>query len=67
MWTHPHSVAGIEDRRRWPTVGGSRSVKDLDGRIESSLLGRYVKIGRDARQPRAYRGLAGDNSEVGTP
>ncbi len=40
-------------------------VHDLDGRMESSLLGRNVKIGRDDRQPRAYRFLVGDNSEIG--
>jgi glucose-1-phosphate thymidylyltransferase len=40
-------------------------VSDLDGRMESSLLGRNVRIGRDARQPRAYRFLVGDNSEIG--
>jgi glucose-1-phosphate thymidylylransferase, long form len=41
------------------------TVKDLDGRMESSLLGRNVKIGRSERQPRAYRFLVGDNSEIG--
>jgi glucose-1-phosphate thymidylyltransferase len=41
------------------------SVRDLAGRMESSLLGRNVKIGRDQRQPRAYRFLVGDNSEIG--
>jgi glucose-1-phosphate thymidylyltransferase len=40
------------------------AVKDLDGRMESSLLGRNVKIGRDNRQPRAYRFLVGDQSEI---
>ena len=40
------------------------SVRDLNGRMESSLLGRNVKIGRDDRQPRAYRFLVGDNSEI---
>ena len=40
-------------------------VRDLDGRMESSLLGRNVKIGRGARQPRAYRFMVGDNSEIG--
>ncbi|MDQ6816271.1 MAG: glucose-1-phosphate thymidylyltransferase [Actinomycetota bacterium] len=40
-------------------------VRDLNGRMESSLLGRNVKIGRDNRQPRAYRFLVGDNSEIG--
>jgi glucose-1-phosphate thymidylyltransferase len=38
---------------------------DLEGRVESSLLGRNVKIGRDQRQPRAYRFMVGDNSEIG--
>jgi glucose-1-phosphate thymidylyltransferase len=41
------------------------AVHDLAGRMESSLLGRNVRIGRDRRQPRAYRFLVGDNSEVG--
>ncbi len=40
------------------------SVRDLDGRMESSLLGRNVKIRRDNRQPRAYRFLVGDQSEI---
>jgi glucose-1-phosphate thymidylyltransferase len=43
------------------------AVSDLDGRMESSLLGRNVKIGRDRRQPRAYRFMVGDNSEIGIP
>ncbi len=33
--------------------------------MESSLLGRNVKIARAARQPRAYRFMVGDNSEIG--
>jgi glucose-1-phosphate thymidylyltransferase len=41
------------------------SVRHLDGRMESSLLGRDVRIGRDDRQPRAYRFMVGDNSEIG--
>ncbi|HTX09883.1 MAG TPA: glucose-1-phosphate thymidylyltransferase [Solirubrobacteraceae bacterium] len=43
------------------------AVTGLDGRIESSLLGRNVKVGRDLHQPRAYRFLVGDNSEIGIP
>jgi glucose-1-phosphate thymidylyltransferase len=42
-------------------------VRDLDGRMESSLLGRNVKVGRDTRQPRAFRFMVGDNSEIGIP
>jgi glucose-1-phosphate thymidylyltransferase len=41
------------------------AVRGLDGRMESSLLGRNVRIGRGGRQPRAYRFLVGDNSEIG--
>jgi glucose-1-phosphate thymidylyltransferase len=41
------------------------SVRGLDGRMESSLLGRNVSIGRSDRQPRAFRFMVGDNSEIG--
>jgi len=41
------------------------SVRGLAGRMESSLLGRNVSIARDHRQPRAYRFMVGDNSEIG--
>jgi glucose-1-phosphate thymidylyltransferase len=41
------------------------SVRNLAGRMESSLLGRDVAISRDERQPRAYRFMVGDNSEIG--
>ncbi len=40
------------------------SVCDLDGRIESSLLGRNVSVRRSERQPRAYRFMVGDNSDI---
>ncbi|MDP9400375.1 MAG: glucose-1-phosphate thymidylyltransferase [Actinomycetota bacterium] len=41
------------------------SVRGLQGRMESSLLGRNVTISRGVRQPRAYRFMVGDNSEIG--
>jgi len=41
------------------------SVRGLNGRMESSLLGRNVSVVRDDRQPRAYRFMVGDNSEIG--
>jgi glucose-1-phosphate thymidylyltransferase len=41
------------------------SVSHLDGRMESSLLGKNVRISRGDRQPRAYRFLVSDNSEIG--
>ena len=40
------------------------SVRGLDGRMESSLLGRDVHIGRSRRQPRAFRFMVGDSSEI---
>jgi glucose-1-phosphate thymidylyltransferase len=41
------------------------SVQQLAGRMESSLLGRNVAIRRDEQQPRAYRFMVGDNSDIG--
>jgi glucose-1-phosphate thymidylyltransferase len=40
------------------------SVRGLDGRMESSLLGRDVVIARTDRQPKAYRFMVGDSSEI---
>jgi glucose-1-phosphate thymidylyltransferase len=40
------------------------TVCDLDGRMESSLLGRNVSVRRGERQPRAYRFMVGDNSDI---
>jgi glucose-1-phosphate thymidylyltransferase len=40
------------------------SVCDLDGRMEGSLLGRNVTVRRGDRQPRAYRFMVGDNSDI---
>jgi glucose-1-phosphate thymidylyltransferase len=40
-------------------------VRGLAGRMESSLLGRNVRVARGTRQPRAYRFMVGDNSEIG--
>jgi glucose-1-phosphate thymidylyltransferase len=39
-------------------------VCNLDGRTESSLLGRNVTVRRGERQPRAYRFMVGDNSDI---
>jgi glucose-1-phosphate thymidylyltransferase len=40
------------------------TVSDLDGRMESSLLGRNVSVRRGDSQPRAYRFMVGDNSDI---
>jgi glucose-1-phosphate thymidylyltransferase len=44
-------------------LAGSR-VCHLDGRMESSLLGRNVSVRRSEGQPRAYRFMVGDNSDI---
>ncbi len=40
------------------------TVRDLEYRIEASLIGRNVSIGRGPSLPRAYRFVVGDNSEI---
>jgi glucose-1-phosphate thymidylyltransferase len=40
------------------------SVRDLDGRIEASLIGKNVAIGRSPELPKAYRFVVGDNAEI---
>ena len=40
------------------------TVSGLDGRMESSLLGRNVSVRRGDSQPRAYRFMVGDNSDI---
>jgi len=40
-------------------------VRDLDRRVEGSLIGRKVEISRAELKPRAYRFVVGDNSKIG--
>ena len=40
-------------------------IAHVDGRIEASLIGKNVKIGRTHKKPVAYRFMVGDNSVVG--
>jgi len=40
------------------------TVRDLEYRIEASLIGRNVRIGRGPTLPKAYRFVVGDNSEI---
>ncbi len=40
------------------------SVRDLEGRLEASLIGRNVVIGRSPSLPKAYRFVVGDNAEI---
>lgn len=41
------------------------TIAHVDGRIEASLIGKNVRIGKTRRKPVAYRFMLGDNSEVG--
>ncbi|MDR3707944.1 MAG: glucose-1-phosphate thymidylyltransferase [Capsulimonadaceae bacterium] len=41
------------------------SIQDIGGRIEDSLIGKNVLVGRSANRPRAFRLMLGDNSQVG--
>jgi glucose-1-phosphate thymidylyltransferase len=40
------------------------SVRDLEGRLEASLIGRNVSIARSPALPKAYRFVVGDNAEI---
>jgi len=40
------------------------SVRDIPGRVEASLIGRNVRVGRVAALPKAYRFVVGDNAEI---
>ena len=40
-------------------------IRDLDARVEASLIGRGARIGRSHEKPRAYRFLVGDESSIG--
>ena len=40
------------------------SIDQLDGRIEASLIGKNVAIGRSPELPKAYRFVVGDNAYV---
>ena len=40
------------------------SIADLEYRIEASLIGKNVRIGRGPVLPKAYRFVVGDNADV---
>jgi len=41
------------------------SINEVDRRIEDSLIGRNVEVGKSPLKPTAYRFMLGDNSKVG--
>ncbi len=45
-------------------VMSGSEIRDLDHRVEASLIGRDVRIGRGPRVPRAYRFVVGDSAEI---
>jgi glucose-1-phosphate thymidylyltransferase len=65
----PYSAIGEEvtiERAEieYSIVLSGSSVRDLEGRIEASLVGRNVSIGRSPALPKAYRFVVGDNAEI---
>jgi glucose-1-phosphate thymidylyltransferase len=45
-------------------VMSGSSISDLEYRIEASLIGKNVRIGRGPALPKAYRFVVGDNADV---
>jgi glucose-1-phosphate thymidylyltransferase len=45
-------------------VMSGSEISDLEYRIEASLIGRNVRIGRGPALPKAYRFVVGDNADV---
>jgi glucose-1-phosphate thymidylyltransferase len=39
-------------------------VRDLEYRVEASLIGRNVRVSRGPALPKAYRFVVGDNAEI---
>src|SRR3712207_1674871 len=65
----PYTAVGedVEIERaevEYSIVLSGSSVRDLEGRIEASLIGRNVSIARSPALPKAYRFVVGDNAEI---
>jgi glucose-1-phosphate thymidylyltransferase len=43
------------------------SIRDLDARMEASLLGKNVSLGRSEGMPKTLRLLVGDNADISIP
>ncbi len=68
-WVGPYSAIGegvtlerVELEHSIVLEGSS--LRDLESRVEASLIGRNVQIGRGPALPKAYRFVVGDNSEI---
>jgi glucose-1-phosphate thymidylyltransferase len=55
-------VSGAEIEHSILLTGSS--VRNLDGRMEASLVGKDVRIARGQTVPKAYRFVVGDNAEI---
>ena len=65
----PYSAIGEDvtiDRAEleYSIVLSGSSLRDLESRVEASLIGRNVAIARSPALPRAYRFVVGDNAEI---
>ena len=58
---HRSPTARSSTRSSWKTA----QLLDLPGRLENSLIGRNVEIGRSPIKPKAYKMILGDHSKVG--
>ena len=68
----PYSAIGEDvtiDRAEleYSIVLSGSSLRDLESRVEASLIGRNVAIARSPALPRAYRFVVGDNAEKMPP
>ncbi|GAC1316070.1 MAG: glucose-1-phosphate thymidylyltransferase [Thermoleophilaceae bacterium] len=57
-------VAIEQAELEYSIVLSGSSVRNLEGRVEASLIGRNVSIARTTALPRAYRFVVGDNAEI---
>ena len=63
----PRSARSVEIRSaelEHSIVLSGSTICDLEYRIEASLIGKNVKIGRGPALPKAYRFVVGDNADV---
>ncbi len=56
------TIAGAELEHSIVLAGSE--IRDLEYRIEASLIGRNVRIGKGPVLPKAYRFVVGDNAEI---
>jgi glucose-1-phosphate thymidylyltransferase len=60
-----HDCTIIESEIEHSVVLEHSRIIDVEQRIEDSLIGRNVEIGRSPQKPRAYKLMLGDHSKVG--